>query len=421
MPLDEDQRVREGLVSVAGRIRGRPLQVRVVVGRAQGHVDHPDAELREVAEEGVGAVVLEARGRVVLDAEAVVPPIGGGLAPAPLGAGAVGDDVVERDAHADLHAGDLALDGAHDLGEEPRTVLEGRAAVGARAARGAEELVEQVAVAGLHVDEVEARRRGRAGGDDVAIRDRAQLVVGQQGLVPACARVEQGIARGGPRRGRPVGPGPASRVGELQADGADVLGDADLAPAFEDLRAQGSEVLGGAGLGVRAVGEVELVRVGAPVGADGEGLAAPDERRAAASEAPPATQGQLARPAVLGAVPPLHRMHREAIGADAARGPLDGLAERASRALELVVERDVEAELLDVSAHRRGCPMGSGELELQGAATSDASGAGRRSVPKPWRSREPSWSSPSSMRRWASEVKRSGWRWTSCARSSGER
>ena len=77
-----------------------------------------------MAEECVGALVLEASGRVVFDTEAVVPPIGGGLALAPRGAGLVGDDVVERDAHADLHAGDLTLDGAHDLGEEPCAVLE---------------------------------------------------------------------------------------------------------------------------------------------------------------------------------------------------------------------------------------------------------------------------------------------------------
>ncbi len=57
----------------------------------------------------------------------------------------------------------------------------------------------------------------------------------------------------------------------------------------------------------------ELVRIGAPFGDHGHGLPAPDQLRAAFTEAPPASQHGLGHAPAGGAVPAFHRLNGPAI------------------------------------------------------------------------------------------------------------
>ena len=92
------------------------------------------------------------------------------------------------------------------------------AAVPAGPVVGAQQLVEQVAVAVLHVDEVEARLLGQHGRLDVLLGQLVELVVAEHVGGPRPARaVEHRMAVGGAGRAPPR-PGEPARVGELQPD-----------------------------------------------------------------------------------------------------------------------------------------------------------------------------------------------------------
>jgi hypothetical protein len=77
----------------------------------------------------------------------------------------------------------------------------------------------------------------------------------------------------------------------------------------------------------RALIEHQLVRIGATVVANGDGFTTPNQLRAALAEVLPAPDGQLARLALAGAVPPFHGKHTEAI-AEADTADLKRFSER---------------------------------------------------------------------------------------------
>ena len=182
-------------------------------------------------------------------------------------------------------------------------MLEG-AAVVAGAVDGAEQLVEEVAVAVLDVDEVEPGVAGAHGGVHEVDGQAVELAVGEAaGDVGRDAPVELGMAAGDQRPGGAVGSGPASGVGELEADDEVVVAPGG---AVRVLQAE-AEV---AQQPDRAVVDDELVGVGPPVVADGHRLAAPDELGPALAEALPPAADEVGRPAVGGAVPALHRAAR---------------------------------------------------------------------------------------------------------------
>ena len=95
----------------------------------------------------------------------------------------------------------------------------------------------------------------------------------------------------------------------------------------------------------------QLIRIRAPVVANGDRFASPHQFRAADSEIAPSPAGQIAGLAVRSAVPPLHRKDAEAI-ANAGAVDLDRLREGAGR-VDLLVELKRDVRAFEVSAKGR--------------------------------------------------------------------
>ena len=114
------------------------------------------------------------------------------------------------------------------------------------------------------------------------------------------------------RLGRPRGPRPPTRVGELETDDEIVGRAAGAAVGVDQLLAQRGECAR------RGAVDDELAGVGPAVRPDRHRLPAPHELGAALAEPPPPAPHEVGGPAVGGAVPPLHRQHGEAV----ADGPL---------------------------------------------------------------------------------------------------
>jgi len=210
---------------------------------------------------------------------------------------------------------------------------------------GAQELVQQVAVAMLEVHEVGPAVAGHARGPDVAADELLDIGVGQHLFVggdvelPVQDRVAVGHA------GFPallvMGTAEAAGVGQLETDDQVV----DRTPAGEVLRLEDLHQLRDARL-VLGVDD-QLVHVRPAVGPDGHGLGAADEFGTARAEALPAPLHLLGGAAGGRAVPALHRMNRDAVadGLAVDLGAGDRLGERVAGAgLDGVLDRQVDAE-----------------------------------------------------------------------------
>ena len=170
--------------------------------------------------------------------------------------------------------------------------------------------------------------------------------------------------------------------------------------------------LGGASLGVETVGEVELVRVRASVGADGETSPRPSLRRCARSVA--SSADRLAGSAS-SCRPPSIRVPAKRL---AQTRPRPRWAGRAG----LGAHSSSSSGMSSILRRERASPRrfdGIGELELRRGDLGRVGGGeevrpSRGDRVSPARAR-------ASMRSCASEVKRSGWRRASCDRSSAER
>src|SRR5207244_3225094 len=113
----------------------------------------------------------------------------------------------------------------------------------------------------------------------------------------------------------------SARVGELKTDQQAIIA-STFASMFGDQRlAQILDITQG------LLAEQKLIRVRAPVRAHRDGLAAPDEFRAARSKMLPSADRQRTRPAVRRSVPAFHRLDRESV-ADTHAVELHGLRER---------------------------------------------------------------------------------------------
>ena len=175
--------------------------------------------------------------------------------------------------------------------QEAGAVLEA-AAVAARPVVAAEELVAEVAVAVLHVHELEPGPLREHGGPHVVVGQAVEVLVGQDPHAAGEAPVEDRVGEGDERL-RPV-PGARARVaagvGDLQAHHEVVRG--ALAEARlvgrDEVVAQARQRLPGRGV------DHELAGVGAAVVAHGGRLAAPDELGAGEAEVP-ASGGASAR------------------------------------------------------------------------------------------------------------------------------
>ena len=260
----------------------------------------------------------------------------------PVGAGTVGladaalarperDQVEDGQPDAHRQARRPVPDARHHRAEEVGATGQ-VAAVGAGAIGGRQQLVEEVAVAVLHVDEVEPGLLGQHRRRHVLLDQLVELVIGEHGAGPgADATVEDRVLVRGARHRHVDRAAVAARVGQLHAG--------DLARVQRG--PEGGEVVDG------ALVDDQLVRVGPAVGADRRGLA-PDQAAPAPSEAAPAAAHQVGGPPVGGAVPPLHGQHGEPVGdgdrAGAAVGERVRLGEGARR-IDLGVEREVHAQL----------------------------------------------------------------------------
>ena len=236
--------------------------------------------------------------------------------PTPSGPAWCGRQVEDRQPHADPDA--LGADPLDDRPHGGRPL--GQLAV------ARQQLVEEVAVARLHVDEVEAGVAREPGGGDVVADEVVELGGGEDGA--GAARVEQRVARA---------PG---------------LGSTDHRPLWVSWRpvtCSGSRRPWSSARSSAEDGPRQswwgLAR---PVGPHRERLAAPDQAGAARAEAPPAAAHEVGRPAVVGAVPSLHREDAEAVGA----GPPGHLDRRRQR---VDVGRVGERE-----GDRRACRGGRG-------------------------------------------------------------
>ena len=122
----------------------------------------------------------------------------------------VGHQVERRQPDGDRQAGRTVADATDHRAEEFGPPVEVTAEAPVSVIAG-EELVEQVAVAVLDVDEVEARLLREHGGGDVALGQFVELVVAEHRLrVDADARVEHRVGVGGPRQWHAFGTRPAT-------------------------------------------------------------------------------------------------------------------------------------------------------------------------------------------------------------------
>ena len=328
------QRILRRLIPVRRREEGRALDVGIVVGAAAGEVDQPDAEVPEQVQEpeglhqvpgdgvaGVGAESVEI-GQVILEGLGDPRP-----RPASLGAVRIrpeGHPVEGRepDADGDRPAPLVGADALGDPAQEAGAVLEGAAEL-PRPREARQQLVAQVPVAVLDVDEVESRLAGDAGAGDVELDQTVQFLVRDRLLAGADPEpaVQDRVAVGDDRLRAVLAEGPAEPpgVGQLQACHQAFVGTEPLPVSAPEQPVQLGDAAG------RLRGADQLVRVGPPLGADGAGLAAPDQLGPRDPEVAPALPHQIRGPAVTGPVPALHGMDGEAVPDAQAASGLDRL------------------------------------------------------------------------------------------------
>src|SRR5436190_4078262 len=259
-----------------------------------------------------------------------------------VGSGLVWREVVCGEADADSEARDLVANPRDDAPQERSAVFEA-AAVRSRSVDRAEELVQQVAVAVLHVDEVVSGAGREHGGAAERLDQLVKILVRQHdGGVGPDAAVEDRMVVREARLRRAGRARPASGVCELQPDDEPFGVAVCIRVRFDEFGAQGREVVDG-----RRV-DHELTRIRASVVDHCDRFAAPDELGPALAEASPSPPDQVGDGAVRPAVPSLHRQHREAVG-DRARtrgtvGEGERLCER-PRAVDGVVDTELVVDL----------------------------------------------------------------------------
>ena len=154
------------------------MDVGIVVGRAGAEVDEFDAEVGAFADEADGFTEVGFDRVVLVYAECVFVgtavreifrDAGAGFAGRGKGGvGTEGDEVESAEADAEVDFVSAGADAGDDFAEEAGAIFEG-AAVFAGAGVGAEEFVQEVAVAMFDVDEIGAGFGGEGGGGYVIL------------------------------------------------------------------------------------------------------------------------------------------------------------------------------------------------------------------------------------------------------------
>ncbi len=198
-----------------------------------------------------------------------------------------------------------------------------RSAVRTVAIDGAEQLVQQVAVAVLDVDEVEARFGSQHGGVGVRRDELVEVAVRQHdGRVDGDTLIEHGVVECELRLRRAGRTRPAAGMRQLQTDD-EIIGIAVHADVrVHQIGTQRSQVADRRGM------EHELPGVGAAVGSHRDRFATPHELGAAVTEASPAAVHQVGRPPIGFAVPALHGQDREPVARPERAGGHVGKGER---------------------------------------------------------------------------------------------
>ena len=266
----------------------------------------------EPREETDRLVEIDLRRIVAVDTEAAVVRCAGVVGPRHPAAveGLPGNRVEEREPNADEEVRTGRADPADEVGEEPRSTVEIPPIPPLTAPRG-EELVDEIAMAGLEVDHVEAGGGGESGGRDVVFYERLDFGVGEDAariVRRAVAGVEEWMVERDPRLPRPGG-GLAEPAGVRQLEGDDeiVVGAVGLAVGGADGVEEQAEAIAPQG------GGDELARVGPPGGDDRHRLPSPHELCPADPEVAPPSQEWVAREPVRGGVPALHRVDGPAV------------------------------------------------------------------------------------------------------------
>src|SRR5439155_24387718 len=188
LPRHADQRVFRRLVTVAGRIGGRPLDVRIVVGRTGAEVENfhaqSRAQLRKL--EGLGEIIFD--GIVLAYAKAIAVGQAVGESFRYAGTGFTGlrqrriglerHEIEGAQAHADFDPISARANARDNFAEDARAVLE-RSAEPARPRARAEKLVQQVAVAMFDIDKVGANIPGNLCRGDVTLDEMLDFAIGE--------------------------------------------------------------------------------------------------------------------------------------------------------------------------------------------------------------------------------------------------
>ncbi len=245
-----------------------------------------------------------------------------------------GDGVRRREPARDETVRDLVPDEPDGLEKQARPVLERAAVAAVLAVVGGQRLGDKVAVAGLDVDAVEARRGGEIGRFDEVVPDRGELLVGNERVVgrQAVEGIEVGIVLDDPRLGRSLGLRETARVRQLQDEEGPVARAPFLLRGGADLVDEPGEAAD------RSLRDEELAGIGAPLRTD-RGRLAPDEPAAACGVAPVPAPGRLGgRAAGLG-VGPFHGQDGQAV-----RDRPAGQVRRSGQDGEVFAPGDVDTE-----------------------------------------------------------------------------
>ena len=259
-----------------------------------------------------------------------------------------------------MQARACSTNGGDDAFEEPHARREAFAAIAAAARLARQDFVQQVAVAALDVDEVEACAMRDDGGADVVLADRFEFRVGNRfrAIWQRIPTLEQRMALRNARQEWAMRPREATGVRELESDQRAFRQCADFAAARAQFVQQALQIA------LAVVVQAQLARVGLAVFAHRKGLAAPDQRSAAAAEVPPSPQRVCARAAVRRAVPAFHRVRAEPV-VEALAAQLDRLRQRTVCAHRIVTS-EVDAEFCEVRAECGGGAIVAGWEESHG-------------------------------------------------------
>ncbi len=245
----------------------------------------------------------------------------------------IGQRDTGRQAQVGAGGSNAVDDPEHDTGPVGQI---GAAETAAAAGTGGEQIVQDVAVAGLDVDGIEAGPGSQTGGGDKALDQGLEIVIGEH-----LCRLRPGIEMGIDRRhqglrfaGRSA---ETARMGELEDEQRAVVGAESRPGAVAD----GLDQLGESPDGGRI--EQELTGIRAPLGNHRRGLE-PDQTAAPLGVAEIAPPGRFCGRTVGCGIEAFHRVHPQPVGQPHPAGTGQGQLDRFEKRLQLLAPGKVEPQ-----------------------------------------------------------------------------